>query len=141
MMVTSIVLSAQTQENLCFVDRSLGVKYMNAQFLPAADLLAASYLAKICFRSPESVFVKVFRVKSKTLVAEGEYTNEKFDTPNGYFKYYYPNGNLESEGAFENGIKIGTWKRYTLDGDDRPPLFYSQERLELLSEVESLSNQ
>ena len=42
--------------------------------------------------------------------------DEKID-PNGYNKFYYPNGNLSSEGRFENGKPEGYWKNYYENGN------------------------
>lgn len=44
---------------------------------------------------------------------------------NGNAKWYHENGNLESEGNYENGSKIGIWKRYDAAGNSRPDRIYS----------------
>ncbi len=36
--------------------------------------------------------------------------------PDGYNKFYYPDGTLSSEGIFKNGKPVGCWKSYYPDG-------------------------
>ncbi len=54
----------------------------------------------------------------------GSYRDSLFVIEEGYFKYFYRNGQLESEGFYENGRKSGTWKRYLFDGTVRPDRIY-----------------
>ena len=35
----------------------------------------------------------------------------------GYWKHYYPNGNIFSEGLYINGRKEGIWKEYHSNND------------------------
>lgn len=42
----------------------------------------------------------------------------------GYFVYYYYNGQVESEGVFSQGVKVGLWKRYSIDGVEKAPKNY-----------------
>jgi len=44
---------------------------------------------------------------------------------NGWSQWYYENGLIESEGFYENGAKIGIWKRYNSDGEPKPDKMYS----------------
>lgn len=43
---------------------------------------------------------------------------------NGLFTFYFSNGKVESEGAYEMGLKSGSWKRYTRDGNRRADRYY-----------------
>lgn len=54
----------------------------------------------------------------------------------GHFIFYYPNGQIESEGMYEYGYKMGAWKRFTAQGDQRPDRFYKAERSEMLRALE-----
>lgn len=54
----------------------------------------------------------------------GSYRDSLFLVEQGYFRYYYRNGQLESEGNYENGRKSGLWKRYLFDGTARPDRIY-----------------
>ena len=42
----------------------------------------------------------------------------------GYFTYYYYNGQVESEGAYSQGIKVGLWKRFDMNGVEKAPKNY-----------------
>ena len=42
-------------------------------------------------------------------------TNAKID-PNGYNKFYHPNGKISSEGMYRNGQPDGYWKTYSVTG-------------------------
>lgn len=35
----------------------------------------------------------------------------------GSYKRYYSNGNIEEEGMYKNDQKVGTWKKYSFDGE------------------------
>jgi hypothetical protein len=43
----------------------------------------------------------------------------------GMTTWYYKNGNIQSEGAYKNGQKQGTWKRYNEDGSAKADRHYS----------------
>lgn len=42
--------------------------------------------------------------------------NFNFDNPHGKWVWYYYNGNIKETGTFLNGIKAGTWYSYSLSG-------------------------
>ena len=44
---------------------------------------------------------------------------------NGWSQWYHENGLIESEGFYENGAKIGIWKRYHSNGESKPDKMYS----------------
>lgn len=44
---------------------------------------------------------------------EGQYLDSALTVPHGRFIYYHPNGRIESVGAYDHGVKVGTW--YTQD--------------------------
>lgn len=54
----------------------------------------------------------------------GRYEDVALNIPDGEFTYYYPNGQVESTGAFDHGYKAGTWKCYTANGSARADRFY-----------------
>ena len=56
-------------------------------------------------------------------------------TEHGLFVYYYENGQVESEGYYEHGIKVGAWKRYTFKGSERPERYYKPESADFLRNV------
>ena len=44
---------------------------------------------------------------------------------NGWSQWYHINGLIESEGFYENGAKIGVWKRYKTNGEPKADKMYS----------------
>ena len=42
----------------------------------------------------------------------------------GHFKYFFPNGQIESEGEYQAGVKVGHWKRYDFLGNQKPDRYY-----------------
>ena len=43
---------------------------------------------------------------------------------NGHWKYYYPSGQVESEGMYKNGKRNGVWKYYHPNGSNYYKLKY-----------------
>jgi len=50
----------------------------------------------------------------KVLISETR--KPKYKIKNGSFKYFYKNGNIESEGVYVNDLKYGEWKYYYENG-------------------------
>ena len=61
----------------------------------------------------------------ENLKVEGQYVerNGRY-IEDGYFKYYFPNGSLESEGEYQAGVKVGYWKRFDFMGNQKPDRYY-----------------
>ena len=53
--------------------------------------------------------------------------NEGGLVKHGDFVFYYDNGNMESLGCYEYGIKVGAWKRFTREGKARPNRYYKPD--------------
>lgn len=53
----------------------------------------------------------------------------------GEFIFYYPNGNVESRGRYEKGVKVGVWERYSVDGQRKPDRYYNPESADVLRQV------
>lgn len=53
----------------------------------------------------------------------------------GEFVFYHPNGRIESRGRYENGIKVGSWERYTASGGRKPDRYYDPEAAALIRNV------
>lgn len=52
--------------------------------------------------------------KDGQMESEGNYTDDK---QHGSWKYYYENGQLQSTGTFNSDIPTGIWKEYDEDGN------------------------
>ncbi len=64
---------------------------------------------------------------------EGEYLLiQKKYLEDGSFKYFHPNGKIESEGEFVKGIKVGSWKRYDATGKRKQDRYYPAEAADLI---------
>jgi hypothetical protein len=61
----------------------------------------------------------------ENLKVEGQYVerNGRY-IEDGYFKYYFPNGSIESEGEYQAGVKVGYWKRFDFMGNRKPDRYY-----------------
>ena len=130
MMVMVCIMSAQ--ENQSANVGAIPSFFLNNQLDAVAGPEEAQHFGNVIFSNASSVYVEVFRMKSKTISFQGEYTDEDLQTENGTFRYYFPNGKVESYGNFLNGFKISVWHRFNLDGTEKSEMYYSEERNELL---------
>ena len=55
---------------------------------------------------------------------KGSYLDSALNIPDGPFTYYYADGQVESNGAYDHGYKSGTWKCFTAEGDARADRIY-----------------
>lgn len=55
----------------------------------------------------------------------------------GSFTFFHTNGKVESSGMYENGIKVGTWERYTSSGQQKADRYYNPESAPLIRQVMS----
>lgn len=62
---------------------------------------------------------------TENLKLEGQYVerNGRY-IEDGHFKYYFPNGSIESEGEYQAGVKVGHWKRFDFRGNRKPDRYY-----------------
>jgi antitoxin component YwqK of YwqJK toxin-antitoxin module len=56
----------------------------------------------------------------------------------GHFVYYYANGQIESEGEFDRGVKVGNWKRYDPSGKRKADRYYPVESADKIREAMEL---
>ncbi len=57
--------------------------------------------------------VKIYYPNTTKLVLDCMYAN---GTRNGYYKYYFDNGNMHEDGFYKDGARHGHWKIYAPDG-------------------------
>ncbi len=114
-LISSSFAFSQSQTNL-----------LDAQLNVVADSSIAKFIRQILPES-DSVFKVQINYKSGELMMTGEYKDPTLKVENGDFKYYYANGNVESEGKYKNGNKVGVWKRWSYDGTPRPDRQYADE--------------
>jgi TonB family protein len=108
-----------------FVSRGQS-EYLDGSFNVVSSTNTAKYIREV-----QMVNDTLYKVTLKYMTGEtmmtGSYSDAKLETENGPFKYFYANGNPESEGRFKNGNKVGTWKRWSFDGTKKPDRFYVDE--------------
>jgi antitoxin component YwqK of YwqJK toxin-antitoxin module len=56
----------------------------------------------------------------------------------GHFTYYFANGQVESEGEFDRGVKVGNWKRYDTAGKRKADRYYPVESANKIREAMEL---
>jgi antitoxin component YwqK of YwqJK toxin-antitoxin module len=52
----------------------------------------------------------------------------------GHFTYYYEDGLIESEGEFDRGVKVGTWKRFDRTGKRKTDKYYPPQSADKIRE-------
>ncbi|NQX93070.1 MAG: hypothetical protein HRT74_13275 [Flavobacteriales bacterium] len=120
------VLTIQTQaQDQVYLDQTLNVsKKKDAQFTRTMTYLG------------DSVYVARVTDLEGNLKVQGAYTmmdGKLYE--HGKFTYYYTNGQIESQGMYEMGIKVGSWKRFTSSGDPKPDRYYRPESADLIRAV------
>lgn len=127
------VLTFQTQaqnspdgkQDQVFLDQTLKVSTKkNAQFKRTMTYLGDSvYVARVTDLKGN------LKVQGAYLMSDGKLYE------NGKFTFYYANGQVESQGMYEMGVKVGSWKRFTADGDPRADRYYRPESAGLIRAV------
>jgi TonB family protein len=113
----SLSLNAQTRS-----------EFLDAQMRVVATAQAAKYSRDVTLVLPDSSYSVVVKFITGELMMEGVYSDKALDTEHGDFKYYYANGNPESQGRFKEGYKVGLWKRWNFDGVPKPDRVYPDEK-------------
>lgn len=102
------------------------VQYLDTYFNVIPNSTTAKYTREIKVIN-DSTYHVVTNYISGEMMMSGTYSDAKLNTPNGDFKYFYANGVQESEGRYNNGLKVGSWKRWSFDGIKKPDRYYPDE--------------
>jgi hypothetical protein len=86
---------------------------VNAGYAPTKEEKNA--LLRIASMEPNGWAVRVLSPEG-ALMMTGLYADEQLTVPNGRFTYFYSNGQIESSGLFQGGLKRGVWFRYNALG-------------------------
>lgn len=88
-------------------------------------------LQKIAGASFSSIlFDYAGKIKAKgTYVKVGEKYLE-----DGHFTFYFQNGQIESEGEYDRGVKVGIWKRFDENGRRKGDKYYPAESADKIRE-------
>jgi len=68
-------------------------------------------------------------IQERSLQMDGTYEDSACKKPNGYFRYYHPNGRLDKSGHYFHGKKVGLWLSYHYNGmiSDSTSYHYGQK--------------
>jgi hypothetical protein len=66
------------------------------------------------------------------LIAEGQFLDARLQEMHGAFVFYYPDGQVESQGRYEHGHKSGVWQRFDAGGRPLAERIYDPEAMERL---------
>jgi antitoxin component YwqK of YwqJK toxin-antitoxin module len=98
--------------------------YLNCARENQIGLLNACFVQSYQMDSAQMYQVNIILIASGALVMIGAYTDSTLTNEDGYFYYFFGNGNPESEGQFSNGAKTGVWKRWDFIGASKADRLY-----------------
>lgn len=91
----------------------------------SASAGTATYTRVVARSANEGRFLVAIHSNAGILRMQGAYLDSTLTVADGIFKYYHPNGRLESTGTFTAGIESGTWLRYGPDGKELSERVYT----------------
>ncbi len=104
------------------------LEYLDAQMKVVSDATLAKYSRDVTLLVADSTYTVVVKYITGEMMMEGVYLDKFLDLEHGDFKYFYANGNPESQGRFKEGYKVGLWKRWNFDGVPKPDRVYPDEK-------------
>ncbi len=117
-------LSAQAEKH---------VIHLNAMMQVSAEYKASYKL--VLNKNEEETFDGAIYDYMDKKIASGNYVKVgKNFLEDGHFVFYHPNGQLESEGEYVKGVKVGNWKRYDNLGKRKQDRYYPAESADLVRE-------
>jgi TonB family protein len=91
------------------------IKYFDKDGLFIEDKENAQFYNKIVKVADSIWYLEIYNINDE-IDFTGSYKTDKFKIKNGYFKFYYKNGELEKEGNYIDKTQNGIWKYYSADG-------------------------
>jgi len=101
-------------------------QFLDAYFNVVPNQELAKYSRDVVVTN-DTTYQIIMKYVTGEVMMTGTFADSKLEIQNGNFKYFYANGNPESEGRFKRGIKVGTWKRWSFDGTKKPDRYYPDE--------------
>jgi hypothetical protein len=98
---------------------------VGADLSTPADKKSMEVYDRSVIASANGTFEVVVTDSKGNIRMEGTYADAGLTRAEGPFTYYYPNGNIESQGMYVNGMKSGTWHRYSADGSPKAERNYA----------------
>lgn len=102
-------------------------RYLSAVLEPTSKKNASFY--RVPNGTKADLFVGTTFSLDGRMKAEGTYDDDALTIEHGSFVFYHQNGNIESKGAYEHGLKSGVWKRFDPSGDALAEKIYDPEPL------------
>ncbi len=106
--------------------------YLDGNYSIVNSPEVARYYREAMHGETGHLLVRIYHTDG-TLKMEGSYLATSPDVPDGFFTYYYRNGQVESQGEYVKGRKARTWKRWTWDGATKPDRIYPEPQNETVS--------
>jgi antitoxin component YwqK of YwqJK toxin-antitoxin module len=97
-------------------------QYIDVDFNITNDVNKAKYFRIVQFK--DSLYESKIYYMTGDIMMAGTYLDKDLEVENGYFEYYFANGNMESTGLYTNGVKVGYWKRWVFDGTKKEDRYY-----------------
>ncbi len=101
-------------------------QFLDAYFNNVLTADKAKYTRDVVIENDSTYKVSMKYITGETMM-NGVFTDANLQNQNGNFKYFYANGNPESEGRYKHGLKVGVWKRWSFDGAKKPDRYYPDE--------------
>lgn len=105
--------------------------YLDGNYSIVNSPEVARYYSEAMHGETGHLLVRIYHTEG-TLKMEGSYLAATPDVPDGFFTYYYRNGQVESQGEYLRGRKAGTWKRWAWDGTSKPDRIYPEPQTEMV---------
>ncbi|MFN0031163.1 MAG: TonB family protein [Flavobacteriales bacterium] len=102
-------------------------EFIDAQMKVVPTAETAKYSREVTLLLPDSTYSVTMKLITGEMFMEGFYLDKALEIEHGDFKYFYGNGNPESQGRFKEGYKVGLWKRWNFDGVPKPDRLYPDE--------------
>ena len=87
-------------------------KFYNQNWKEIKNLENASFYRK--FFISNNIYVANDYYKNGSIQMIGNYANKKGTLREGYFKYFFENGNIKSEGNYLKNEQNGKWKNFSV---------------------------
>lgn len=102
-------------------------KYYDFEWKPVAEKMARF---RTVINKTDSGYVrKDYFIRENRLQMSGKYADKDCEIPDGYFRSYYYNGQIESVGKYIDGKKEGLWLRYYINGKKSDSAVYRAGKL------------
>ncbi len=121
----TITLSSFAQlPGIHYTEQNSEVQYLDVNHMVLENASGASFTRTVKLGDSQLHHVEIYLVATGVLVLSGSYSDASLTTEEGLFTYYFANGTKESEGHYQQGMKIGDWKRWDFTGMSKPDRLY-----------------